>query len=733
MTAQEPGALPLSRLRDGRSPPCRAVFFAHGLRVHGAGMTDEQPRLRARPARRGHLRDDAADDAAGRRRRERPAVAAAVRDRRARGAGGPAERRSSCSGLARAVAQRPAAARALARLRARHGGRLPALPGAGAAPGRRDARGGGHRPDAAGAPRWSRRSCCASGPSAGFWACALAGCALVARALPPWQGGGRLSRRPMLLLLAVRVQRGHRLRRRRARVAQRCRRRAGDLLGAGVSLPLTLPAALWLWPDAPVRASAWGGFVYVTLFSMWLGFFAWYRGLALGGMVRVSQVQLVQPFLALLFAVPVLGERLEATDRGLRARGDCRRVRRQAHAGRLALACAQEGSRMTWTMARRAERLNPSTIREILKITERPGIISLAGGLPSADTFPVEAMREASARVLRDCAARGAAVRRERGLRPAARMGARRAAARTACTVDASQVLITTGSQQGLDLVGKVLIDAGSRVAVETPDLPRRAAGLRAVRAEFVPVDRRRRRAAARRRCGARARRALRLPAAELPEPERALHAATRGATRWWCGAAARPADRRGQPVWRPLVRRAAAGAAGRARGARAAVYLGSFSKVLAPGLRLGYVVAPKAAVPEAAAGQAGGRPAHAGLQPAHRARGHQGRLPARPCADDPRALPGAARCDAQRARAPHARRLPLARASGRHVLLGRVAGAGSTPPRCCRRRWPRAWPTCRARRSTADDAAPEHAAPELRDRGAGAHRAGHRGIWRRC
>jgi drug/metabolite transporter (DMT)-like permease len=48
------------------------------------------------------------------------------------------------------------------------------------------------------------------------------------------------------------------------------------------------------------------------VFSMWLGFFAWYRGLALGGLVRVSQVQLVQPFLALLFAVPVLGERLDA-------------------------------------------------------------------------------------------------------------------------------------------------------------------------------------------------------------------------------------------------------------------------------------------------------------------------------------------------------------------------------------------------------------------------------------
>ena len=61
-----------------------------------------------------------------------------------------------------------------------------------------------------------------------------------------------------------------------------------------------------------MHAAAWGGFAYVPLFSMWLGFFAWYRGLALGGTVRVSQVQLVQPFSRMLFAVPVLGERLDA-------------------------------------------------------------------------------------------------------------------------------------------------------------------------------------------------------------------------------------------------------------------------------------------------------------------------------------------------------------------------------------------------------------------------------------
>ena len=55
-----------------------------------------------------------------------------------------------------------------------------------------------------------------------------------------------------------------------------------------------------------------------------------------------------------------------------------------------------------WTPARRAERMNPSIIREILKVTELPGVLSLAGGLPSPDSFPVQALRNATARVLRD-------------------------------------------------------------------------------------------------------------------------------------------------------------------------------------------------------------------------------------------------------------------------------------------------------------------------------------------
>ncbi|MDP3825132.1 MAG: DMT family transporter, partial [Polaromonas sp.] len=74
--------------------------------------------------------------------------------------------------------------------------------------------------------------------------------------------------------------------------------------------------ALLSWPQAAIKTSAWAGFAYLGVFSMWLGFFAWYRGLALGGTVRVSQVQLVQPFLSMLFAVPLLGERLDAVTVG---------------------------------------------------------------------------------------------------------------------------------------------------------------------------------------------------------------------------------------------------------------------------------------------------------------------------------------------------------------------------------------------------------------------------------
>src|SRR6218665_3058703 len=118
-----------------------------------------------------------------------------------------------------------------------------------------------------------------------------------------------------------------------------------------------------------------------------------------------------------------------------------------------------------WTLARRAERMNPSVIREILKVTEKPGIISFARGLPSPQTVPVSAFADACAKVLREDGQAALQYAASEGYGPLREA----VAAQLPWAVDPAQVLITTRSQQGLDLVAKVLIDTGSRVLVETP------------------------------------------------------------------------------------------------------------------------------------------------------------------------------------------------------------------------------------------------------------------------
>lgn len=147
-------------------------------------------------------------------------------------------------------------------------------------------------------------------PSTGFWLCAGLGCALVL-AFAVWQGGGAPVLADLWLLGAVlSAASGY------VAGAQLSARRPAEHVISWVlvgSLPLTVPVALWAWPGAAAATvpwTAWGALAYLGVFSMWLGFFAWYRALVIGGMVRVSQVQLIQPFLALLLAVPVLGEPL---------------------------------------------------------------------------------------------------------------------------------------------------------------------------------------------------------------------------------------------------------------------------------------------------------------------------------------------------------------------------------------------------------------------------------------
>ncbi|MCJ0761686.1 DMT family transporter [Variovorax terrae] len=155
-------------------------------------------------------------------------------------------------------------------------------------------------------------------PSMGFWLCALAGSALVIgfallRHEPGAAGPGLQFADALLLLAMLCAAVGYAY---GARLSAHLRADHVICWALVVALPITVPAALLTWPAVPVRPAAWLGFAYVSLFSMWLGFFAWYRGLALGGTVRVSQVQLVQPFMSMVFSVPLLGESLDAVTVG---------------------------------------------------------------------------------------------------------------------------------------------------------------------------------------------------------------------------------------------------------------------------------------------------------------------------------------------------------------------------------------------------------------------------------
>ncbi|MGZ5181612.1 MAG: aminotransferase-like domain-containing protein [Ramlibacter sp.] len=247
-----------------------------------------------------------------------------------------------------------------------------------------------------------------------------------------------------------------------------------------------------------------------------------------------------------------------------------------------------------WVLARRAARMNPSVIREILKVTERPGIISFAGGLPSPSTFPVAEFAAASAQVLGQDGPAALQYAASEGFAPLRE----RIAAQLPWPVDPAQVLITTGSQQGLDLVAKVLVDPGSRVLVETPTYLGALQAFAPMEPEVVGVandasgvlvDDLEAKAAG-------ARFLYLLPNFQNPTG-RTITEARRAEL-------SQAAARLGVPIvednpygdlWfdqpppAPLT----------ARNPHGCIYLGSFSKVLAPGLRLGFLVAPPTLYPK--------------------------------------------------------------------------------------------------------------------------------------
>ena len=251
-----------------------------------------------------------------------------------------------------------------------------------------------------------------------------------------------------------------------------------------------------------------------------------------------------------------------------------------------------------WTLAARAAKMNPSAIREILKLTDKPGIISLAGGLPAPQTFPLDAFTAACTTVMARDGAAALQYATSEGFAPL-----RRAVAdMLPWAVDPDQVLITTGSQQALDLIGKVLLDKDSRMLVETPTYlgalqafaPQEpiAVGV-ASDDDGILVDD----FAAKAGTGAdKARLAYVLPNFQNPTG-RTMTEARRAALVAKAAELGIPLieDNPYGELWfgeappAPLT----------ARNPDGCIYMGSFSKVLAPGLRIGFLVAPKAIYPK--------------------------------------------------------------------------------------------------------------------------------------
>jgi 2-aminoadipate transaminase len=253
----------------------------------------------------------------------------------------------------------------------------------------------------------------------------------------------------------------------------------------------------------------------------------------------------------------------------------------------------QKQNQQNWQLSERARKLTSSTIREILKVTERPEVISFAGGLPSPATFPAERMREASERILREAPAAALQYSATEGYGPLREWVANHCSANGA-VIRPSQVLITTGSQQALDLLGKVLIDTASPVLVETPtylgalqsfsmyepryvQVPTDEAGL--IPASLTPE------------LTAHARLLYAQPNFQNPTGRR-LPVERRRALAEFAQTSAFPVieddpygalNYTGEPLPSML-----------SMAPDHIVYLGSFSKVLAPGLRIGYIVAPE-------------------------------------------------------------------------------------------------------------------------------------------
>lgn len=143
---------------------------------------------------------------------------------------------------------------------------------------------------------------------------------------------------------------------------------------------------------------------------------------------------------------------------------------------------------MTTRFARRMEALKASEIREILKVTQRPEVISFAGGLPAPELFPVKTLAAATQRVFEEEGTKALQYSTTEGHAPLRRKIAERMRRTWDAHVTPDQVLVTSGSQQGLDLTGKLLLDEGDVVLCESPTYLGAISAWNVVRPRWVEV-----------------------------------------------------------------------------------------------------------------------------------------------------------------------------------------------------------------------------------------------------
>jgi 2-aminoadipate transaminase len=244
-----------------------------------------------------------------------------------------------------------------------------------------------------------------------------------------------------------------------------------------------------------------------------------------------------------------------------------------------------------WHFSERAQQLQSSAIREILKITQRPEIISFAGGLPSPLTFPVERMKEAYDKVLTDNGKVALQYGPTDGYAPL-REWIANSLSTEGTKILPEQILMVSGSQQALDLLGKVLIDEGSRVLVETPSYLGALQAFSVYRPEFksVETDEHGLVPSSIDSVAQGARLLYALPNFQNPTG-RTLSLERRLELVETCARLGLPLiedDPYGSLSYKgaPMPKMVAMNPDG-------VIYMGSFSKVLTPGIRLGYVCAP--------------------------------------------------------------------------------------------------------------------------------------------